>query len=54
MSRFRVEHQNVIVHFENEKSVIDYVKRLGKTKVTVYESKVVFDRTANSIKIDRL
>ena len=54
MKRFRIEHGNVIVHFDNEKSVKDYIDRLGRVKVTVYESRVVFDRTANSIKVDRL
>ncbi len=54
MSRYTIKHDNIIIHFQNIKSVKDYIARLGKTKVTVYESKVVFDRTAKSIKVDRL
>ena len=54
MSRYTITHGNVIIHFENEKSVKDYIERFGRQKITVYESKVVYDRTATHVKVDRL
>ena len=54
MERYLIVHDNVKIHFNNEKSVKDYLARFGKGKIAVYESKLVFERTANSIKIDRL
>ncbi len=55
MKKFTIEHGgNIKIHFENEKSVKDYIERLGRQTVIVYEHKVVFDRTASSIKVDRL
>ena len=54
MKRFTVEHNNIKVNFSTEKEVKDYIERFGRKKITVYEHKIVFDRTSTHIKIDRL
>jgi len=54
VKNFTVEHNNIKIHYNTEKEVKDYIERFGRKKITVYEHKIVFDRTATHIKIDRL
>ena len=54
VSRFSIVHDNVKIHFNTEREIKDYIERIGRKKITVYEHKIVFDRTATHIKIDRL
>jgi len=53
--KYTIEHSgNIKIHFDNEREVKDYIERFGRKKITVYESRIVFDRTETHIKIDRL
>ncbi len=54
MKKFTVEHDNVKIHYDTDKEVKDYLENLGRKKVIVVEHKIVYQRTASSIKVDRL
>ncbi len=54
MSKYTISHDNVKIHYDTDKEVKNYLENLGRKKVTVVEHKIVYERTAHSIKIDRL
>ena len=54
MKRYTIVHDNVKIHVDTEREVKQYVTNFGKGTIRVYESKVIFARTPNAIKIDRL
>ncbi len=54
INKYTIIHGNVKIRFSNEREVKDYIERFGRKKITVYESRIVFDRTAAHIKVDRL
>ena len=54
MKKFTVIHDNVKIHFDTEKEMKLYIENFGRGKIVAYETKVVFERTASHIKVDRL
>ncbi len=55
MMKYTIEHSgNIKIHFDNAKSVKDYVERFGDKAIKVYKHTVVYDRSKTHIKLDNL